>query len=80
MKHIAILTMFLGLPGCMRALQGPAFNHNVQTDTIAQRCRTPQSAGGYPESPCSDELQADLDAMAAQASDIESIANGEKPK
>lgn len=77
---VLVLFLLVGLSGCMRALQGPAFDHSVQTATIAARCRTPVSAGGYTESPCSPELQADVDAMAKDAENIDDLTHGEKPE
>lgn len=70
---VAVLTF---LPGCMRALQGPALDHAVQTNTIARKCQTPLAAGGYADSPCSAELQRDLDEMSKQADCVLAITEG----
>jgi len=52
--------------GCAAGLRGAAEDHYVQAQTIASTC-----GGGtliqYDETPCSPELQDDLDAMARQA-------------
>lgn len=63
-------------PGCMRALRGPALDHAVQVDTIARKCQTPVATGGYTDSPCSPELQRDLDEMSKQADCVLAISEG----
>jgi hypothetical protein len=62
--------------GCLaKQLKHPAEDHYVQTKAIADNCR---DDGGYAESPCSPELQEDLDAMAQQAHCVHAISKGEK--
>lgn len=77
MRALAILAI-VGCSGCMHALRVPAEDHMIQTQTIADRCRTPIAVGGYTETPCSPELQADIDAMAKQARCITAITVAEK--
>lgn len=75
-----ILLVFLvfGLGGCMHALRPHAEDHYVQTQVIADKCKATTEANGYPESPCSEELQAQLDEMAKQAACIHATTKGEK--
>lgn len=66
MKKAAIL-LIATLPACTLALREPLESHYVQSQTIADACRGQGGNLNYPEAPCSPDLQADLDAMAAQA-------------
>jgi len=76
MKRLAITTLLLG--GCMPALRGPAEDHYVLSQTIADACRGQAGNLNYPEAPCTPDLQADLDALALQARCIHAISIGEK--
>lgn len=68
--------MAMACGGCLTTkLRTPVEDHYVQTKTIAERCKTT----GYPEAPCSKELQEDLDAMAKQAELLDNIVKGQKP-
>lgn len=72
----ALLVSLPTLGGCLKGqLRTPVEDHRVQTKTIAELCRTE----GYPESPCGEHLQEDLDAMADQAEHLDEIVKGEKP-
>jgi len=63
--------------GCLaKRLQIPAEDHYVQTRVIAEKCRTQ----GYDDSPCSGQLQEDLDAMVKGAQAIDAVAKGKKPE
>lgn len=69
------LVLFL-LPGCLsKQLRAPVEDHRIQTETIAEMCRS----GGY-TSACPEELQDDLDAMAQQAKHLDQIIKGESPE
>lgn len=77
MKQIALIATVLALSGCMtKQLMVPAEDHYVQTKVIAEKCR----GDGYPDAPCSKELQEDLDAMVKGAEAIDAIAKGKAPK
>jgi len=79
MKHTALALSLLALSGCMRSLRGPAEDHYVQAQTMADACRSPMSGPlSYPESPCSEDLQRNLDAAAKQADCIMRITRGEE--
>ena len=74
--RFTVLLAALSLSGCLKAqLRAPVEDHRVQTATIAEMCRT----SGYTSTPCPEELQEDLDAMAAQAELLDKIIKGEKP-
>ncbi len=74
--RITLIALALLVSGCLsKQLRHPAEDHHVQTKTIADNCR---EGGSYGESPCSKELQEDLDAMASQARCLDAIAKGEK--
>lgn len=78
MRKAGALLIVVQLTGCLsKKLKTPAQDHHVQTMVIAERCR---SSDGYPESPCSKELQEDLDAMTKQAEAIHAISEGKDPK
>lgn len=72
MRTAAILTICILSTSCMHALRGPAEDHAIQANAIAEKCRS-----GYPEAPCSKELQEDIEAMAKQADCIAAVTTGE---
>lgn len=73
---VVLLASLPMLSGCLKAqLRAPVEDHRVQTSTIAELCKT----DGYAESPCSQNLQEDLDAMAEQAELLDKIIKGQKP-
>ena len=78
-NRVSLAALLLALPtaGCLKTeLRAPVQDHRVQTSTIAELCRSE----GYRESPCSADLQKDLDAMAEQAKLLDKIIKGEKPE
>jgi hypothetical protein len=70
-----IVLSIVSLTSCVVRTTGPiASEHAAQTQIVADRCR--ETAGGYTDAPCSSKLQADLDAMSAQAACIDAIMRG----
>lgn len=73
---VVLVLLALGLSGCMTALRKPAQDHSIQTEIVAKRCRG-ETAHPYPEAPCSERLQEDLDMSARVARCIEDTTRGE---
>jgi hypothetical protein len=72
MKGSIALALIL-LPGCLsKTLRGPAGDHFVQAQTIADNCER----GRYTPA-CAPDLKEDVDAMAKQAECILAITNGD---
>jgi hypothetical protein len=75
---LALAAGALALPGCMHALRPHAEDHYVQAQVVADKCRAETEANGYPESPCSPDLQEHLDELAKQAACVHAITKGEE--